>query len=138
MTVHSWYFGSLESVYFDILCTDSKLQRFKIILKPDLNDATLHVINMSEIISDDIIDFLDSYPVCGGYMICEDVIVYCWQNLFNTWGAYTGLTSAPFSSVVTRWDGSVYSLCPTSGRFVYYCAGDGGGSFLDKVVADLF
>jgi hypothetical protein len=98
---------------------------------------------MSEIISDDIIDSLNLYPVYspGGYGICVDVLVDFCENLCNnSWGAYTGLASAPFTIVVRRWKGSVYSLCPTSGIFVYYCADNGGGSFSNKgiVVADLF
>jgi hypothetical protein len=97
---------------------------------------------MSEIISDDMMKSLELYSlsVCGGYRICEDVLVYFWKNRFNAaWGAYAGLTSAPFTDVVTRWNGSVDSLCPTSGRFVYYASG-GGESFFNKgiVVVDLF
>ena len=56
---------------------------------------------------------------CEGYRICEDALVCFWNN-HGTWGAYTGLTSAPFTNVVTRWDGFSDSLCPASGRFVYY------------------
>ena len=48
MTPSSWYFGSWESLYFDILYTDSKLLRFKIIIKSDLGDASLHSIIKSE------------------------------------------------------------------------------------------
>ena len=137
MTLSSWYFGS-ESVYFDIFYTDSKLQRFKIIIKPDLSDASLHVINMSEIISDDLMESLDVYHVCEKYQICEDALVYFWNNRM-TWGTYTGLTSASFTNVVTRWDENFDSLCPTSGRFVY-CIYDVYGGFTNNriVVADLF
>ena len=46
MIVSSWYFGSRDSVYFDIIYTDSVLQRFKI-MEPDLSDASLHAINWS-------------------------------------------------------------------------------------------
>ena len=124
MTVSSWYFGSWESVYFDVLYTDSKLQRFKIIIKPDLSDATLHVINMSEIIADDLMESL-AFKICEGYRICEDALVSFWNN-HKKWGAYAGLTSAPFANVVSRWNGLGYvdSLCPASGRFVY-CTDDG-------------
>ena len=127
MTVSSWYFKSCESVYFDVLYTDSKLQRFKIIIKPDLSDASLHVINnMSEIVADDLMESL-AFKFCEGYRICEDALVSFWTN-HEMWGAYTGLTSAPFANVVTRWDGlgRVDSLCPASGRFVY-CTEDGVG-----------
>ena len=141
MTVSSWYFGSLDSIYFNVLYTDSKLQRFKIIIKPDLSDASLHFINMSEFISDDLKNSLEAYriQVCDGYRICEDALVWFWNNPSRkTWGTYTGLTStpSPLTNVVTRWNGQVESLCPTSGRFVY-CTDDG---FIRRriVVVDLF
>jgi len=81
---------------------------------------------------------LKSYRVCDGFRICEDALVYYW-NYRKKWGTYAGLTSAPFTSVVTRWDGHVDSLCPASGRFVY-CTDDGDGTFINRliVVVDLF
>ena len=138
MPLSSWYFGS-ESIYFDILYKDSKLRRFKIIIKPDLSDVSLHFINMmSEINSDDLMLNLEIQNVHEGHRICEDTLVYFWNNRL-TWGAYVGLTSAPFTNVVTRWVGYVDSLCPTSGRFVYWTDG-GDESFINYriVVADLF
>jgi hypothetical protein len=145
MTVFSWYFGSWESVYFDIIYTDSIRQRFKIIIKPDLSDVSLHVINMPEIISNDLMKSLvDGYKFYDGYMICDDALVYVWNNR-ETWGAYTGLTSAPFTNVVTRWPGNasghIDSLFPNSGRFVY-CTDDRDrdGNFVNSeiTVVDLF
>ena len=136
MTVSSWYLGS-ESVYFDIFYTDSKLQRFKIVIKPDLSDASLHLINMSEIISYDLMKSLKAHRVCEEYRICEDALVLFWNNYNNynkTSGTYAGLTSAPFTNVVTRRDGYLHSLCPASGRFVY-CIYEG---IMKIVVADLF
>ena len=81
------------------------------------------------------------------YRICEDALVYFWTDR-KKWAAYAGLTSAPFTNVVARWnfstsapfissatgwDDYVVSLCPTSGRLVY-CI-DGG----DRIaVVDLF
>ena len=35
-TVDHWYYGSLQHLYFDILCEDSKLHRFRIMLEPVL------------------------------------------------------------------------------------------------------
>ena len=116
----------------------SKVQRFKIIIKPDLSDASLHVINMSKIISDDLIECL--YRVYGGYRICEDSLVCFWKNRFKT-GAYAGLISAPFTNVVTRWNGPGYikSLCPASGRYVCCSEGRSESIFSSKlVVVDLF
>ena len=124
MTISPWYIGSWESVYFDIFHMDSKLQRFKIIIKPDLSDASLHLINMSEITSYDFLDSLEVYrdSFCEGYRICEDTLVYFWNNHFMTWGAYVGSTPTPFTKVVTAQRNEFFdslSLCPTSGRFVY-------------------
>ena len=138
LVLSSWYFEFWDSIYFGVLSSDSTLQRFKIIIKPDLSDASLHFINVSEIISAGLIKSLKSYSYCDGLRICEDALVYFWNNR-KTWGAYAGLTSAPFTNVVTQWDGHVDSLCPTSGRFVY-CTTDGDGTFINRliVVVDLF
>ena len=74
-------------------------------------------------------------------MICEDALVFIWNNR-KTWVAYTGLTSAPFTNVVTQWNGHMHCLCPASGRFVYHTNlnvgdSDGGGGII-QVVGDLF
>lgn len=117
LTVSSWYL-SLDSVYIDFFYT-SKLQRFNIIIKPDLSDASLHVINISNFISDDLMLSLGEDYICD-YRICEDAFVYFWNNSSSkTWVAYTGLISAPFTNVLKQWNGQVGSLCPASGRFVY-------------------
>ena len=145
MTVSSWYFGSgsSESVYFDFFYT-SKIQKFKIIIKPDLSYASLHVINrISELISDDLITSLGRYSTCKD-QICEDALVYL-RNIPSrkTLGGYAGLilTSAPSFNVVMQWNGSVESICPASGRFVYWprCR-DGERTFSRSriVVIDLF
>ena len=144
MTTSSWYIGSWGPIYFDIFHTDSKLQRFKIIIKPDLSDASLHFLNMSEITSDDFLESLEVY--CErGYRICEDALVYFWKNRFMTWGVYVGLTSTPFTNVVKQWSEifDSFSLCPTSGRFVYIINGGvyGTPSPINSsgiVVVDLF
>ena len=126
MTVSSWYFGSRESFYFDTLYTGTRrsFQRFKIIIKPDLSDSTLHVMNMSEIFLEDLLESLKAYRACADYRICDDALVYYWEtrNHRDRWGAYTGLTSAPYTNIVTRSNEEVQvqSLCPSSGRFVYY------------------
>jgi hypothetical protein len=142
MTISPWYFGSRdrESVYFDILYKDSILQRFKIFIKPDLSDVSLHFIYMSEIISNDLMNaLLEAYKICDGYMICDDALVYFWNNL-KRWRAYAGFTSAPFTSLITRWNGYINSLCSTSGRFVYlsHSYTNDGDCSSTIVVVDLF
>ena len=120
ITVSSWYFGSLDSLYFDILYADSKLQRFKIIVKPDLSDTSIQVINSSIIISKALKKAFERLTTCDTYSICEDALVYfCNYPRKGQWLTYAGLTSAPFTNVVTQSKGCINSLCPTSGRFAY-------------------
>jgi len=115
----SWYFGSWESIYFDTLCGDSRQHRFKMIVKPDLSDASLHFINTCQLTA------YDSWHVSfQRYRICEDTIVSCWRNSdTRKCGAYTGLTSATFTNL-SEWGESGRSLCPASGRFVYFANDD--------------
>ena len=128
-TVSPWYFGSSHPLYFDMLC-QGLLHRFKLIVKPDLSDASLHVINTSELTPHNF-----DYVSFQSYRICEDILVSCWMNYH--WhpsryqcGIYTGLTSDRFSNVIARGGpaakmllhlGRGYSLfsCPASGRFVF-------------------
>ena len=78
--VSSWYSGSSESVYFDLFFTDSMLQRLKIIIKPDLSDVSLQVVNRSKIISNDFMKSLETNKICDGYMICDNALVYFWDD----------------------------------------------------------
>ena len=103
MTLSSWYFGTgfLDSVYFSFFFT-SKIQKFKLIIKPDLSDASLHDINISECIPDDIMTFLAR---CSAYKyrICEDALVYILNTSRRKLGRpFTNsiLTSTPSSNVV--------------------------------------
>ena len=148
-TISSWYFGSSQPLYFDMICQDSKLRRFEIMLKPDLSTASLHLVNTSELTR---LDFRILFY--GDYMICEDTLVSCWyfDGLSNTkapsgneqWGVYTGSTSARFSNVTSNggpaskmllpdigdwWCG--YKVCPASGRFLLRDIGGHGLIVLD-------
>ena len=119
MLPSSWYFECWESIYLGMLFSDSKIQRFKVVIKPDLNDASLHFINKHEIISNELMGFIRPSELHHErYMICDDALVYFWGNNESNWGAYAGLTS-PLTNVVTLWNGRVSSLSPTSGRIVY-------------------
>ena len=96
---------------------------------------------MSETVSGDLKKTWGGpFRVCEGYRICEDSLVYYWHNHSKTDILFTGLglisTSSPFTNVVTRWDGFIKSLCPTSGRFVYLTDDD----YFPReiVVVDLF
>ena len=114
-----------------MLCRDSKLHRFKLIVEPDLSDASLHVIHTSEPTPHnfDKVSF-------QSYRICEDALVSCWKiygrPAEDLCGVYTGLTSARFANVIShggpaakmllpdRDIGPDYRLfsCPASGRFI--------------------
>ena len=129
-TISSWYFGSSHPLYFDMLCRDSKLHRFQIMLSPDLSTASLQVINTSEQAPHDFDDiFFDDYR------ICEDTLVSCWiytdqyQDQPEN-GVYTGLTSVRFFNVTSDRRSApkvllpdtgyldLFYSCPASGRFV--------------------
>ena len=134
MPVDFWYFDLWA---FDILYEDSILVRYKIIPKPDLSDGSLHFINMSKFISDDI----SESRRLSRYRICEDTVVYIWNNPKMTLGACVGLTSTAFdfTNVVTRLKGvkgHIDSLCPTSGRCVYRIFDCVGSKSI--IVVDLF
>ena len=137
MTVTPWHLASLESFHFDVLYTNSKLQRFKIIIKPDFSDSSIHVINKPEVISDkNFLSQLELDEDCPGhYRICDGAHVYFWNN-YKRWNTFTGMTSAPFTNIVSQWTSGhqVDSLCPASGRYVYR-----DRSWSDKIyVVDLF
>ena len=116
-TISPWYSGSRESIYFDILRLDSKLDRFKLIVKPDLSEASLHPINASKLTPREF----DNVSFPSSYRICEDTISSFWSNSHEC-GVHTGLTSTLFSDSTLRYwiTKHNHSLCPASGRFVYF------------------
>jgi hypothetical protein len=113
-TMSSWYFGSPHSLYFDMLCQDSKLHRFQVMLKPDLSTASLHVINIYELSPHDF-----NYATFEDYRICEDTLFSCWiyDDLLRPYqcGVYTGLTSARFTNIISRSGPAAKMLLPDIG-----------------------
>ena len=101
---------------------------------------------MSEINSDDLMRFAEYELSYERYMICDDALVSFWKHTYGSldpeWGAYTGLTSPPFTDMLMRRNGHVDSLCPTSGRYVYFDDDHDDGSLPVRtgsiVVVDLF
>ena len=123
----SWYFGSSQPLYFDMLCEDSKLHRFQILLDPDLSTASLDVINISEHTPYDF-----RYVFSEDYRVCEDTLVSSWVNddyrpnpSIYQCGVYTGSTStrsAPAAKMLLPDFFRLVSLprcCPASGRLVF-------------------
>ena len=116
-------------------CQDLKRHRFKIILKPDLSTASLHVVNTPELTPHNF-----PFVYLEDYRICEDTLVSCWfvhANRLDTpsrsrfqWGVYTESMSARFSNItggpafkmllpiIDIRSKCRYILCPASGRFV--------------------
>ena len=147
-TISSWYFGSSQPLYFDMLCRDSKLHRFKIILEPDLSTASLHVIKTSELTP---LNFDNVF--LQDYKICEDTLVSCWfvdARCFNTgskfrwqWGVYTGSMSTRFSNVTSNGSLAAKMLLPESLRRLFFCPASGRFvhqdiRFGDVAVLDVF
>ena len=56
-----------------MLCQDSKLHRFQMMLEPDLSTASLHDINTSELTPHDF-----DCVFFQNYRICEETLVACW------------------------------------------------------------
>ena len=132
--VSSWYFGSPDHLYFDMLSNDvsNKPYRFKIELKPDLSTASLHTIYNPGLtpLSLDVDAYFD------GYKICEDTLVSFWlyddEEEAHHCEIYTESTSACFDNAISHsrpaakmllpdiGRDSEYVLypCPASGRFV--------------------
>ena len=158
LTVSSWYFGSWESLYFDIISQKkSEPQRYKINIKPDLSDASLHVIKMYNPFSDDsTAPLLVGLRDCDGYRICDGALVYFGNNddyYLNFLDSCAGLTrtSAPsskffFTDMINCWNHKAYSdifsiksICPASGRFVHYRTYVSSRGNYDKIIiVDLF
>lgn len=94
------------------------------IIKPDLSDASLHVISIAE---SSPLSF-DPYTSFQSYRLCEDTLVSFWNNSENLkCGIFSGFTSAQFSRDVgvRHWLArDCHYLCPASGRFVYFGNGD--------------
>ena len=121
-TISSWYFGSSQPLYFDMLCQDSKLHRFQVLLQPDLSAASLHVMNISEQTAHDF-----KYVSFEDYRICEDTLVSCWTlDSKPGCGVYMSL---PFANGISHGGPAakrllsgigdcVPYLCPASGRIV--------------------
>jgi hypothetical protein len=102
-----------------MLRLDSKLNRFKLIVKPDLSDASLHVINTSGLT-------LHNFKNVSfqSYRICEDTLVSIWRSYDHKFGVYTGLTTAHFTSDIAWIARDDHSICPASGRIVYFAYSD--------------
>jgi hypothetical protein len=123
----SLVFWLFASSLFRMLC-QGLLHRFKLIVKLDLSDASLHVINTFQRTTHNF-----DYTSFESYRICEDTLVSFWEYVLpGTYqcGLYTGLTSARFADVISH-DGPATRMllsdvgynfrlfsCSASGRFV--------------------
>ena len=147
--ISSWYFGSSQPLYFDMLCRYSRLHRFQIMLEPDLSTASLHVVHISEPIPYDF-----NHVIFQEYRICEDTLVSCWFNDLSYYngrrdryrcGVYTGSTSARLANAISHGrHPAAKMLLPDIGlaRFPYWCPASGRFVLKDSshrvAVLDLF
>ena len=81
------------------------------------SEASLHLIDTSKLTPQTFENV--SFP--SSYRICEDTISSFWSNSHEC-GVHTGLTSTLFSDSTLRYwiTKHNHSLCPASGRFVYF------------------
>ena len=124
--ISSWYCHPSKPLYFDILCLDSKLHRFQILLDPDLSTASLLVIKISEHTPYDF-----HYLFSDDYRVCEDTLVSSWlydyrlEPIIHQYGVYTGSTSTrsdPAAKMLLPENFRCIRLlrcCPASGRLVF-------------------
>lgn len=136
-----WYFGSSNPLYFDLLRHNSTVDRFQIMLKPDLTSANVQFINsVNPICNDSKLD-----TTRDEYRLCEDSLFSCriydnypldgfsrYQNLraiqgFKPNRFFAVSNGSPARQVVLPHDWHhTYSLssCPASGRFVAHLVSD--------------
>jgi hypothetical protein len=134
----SWYFGSSSSIFFDLLRHDSTVDRFKIMLKPDLTSAYVQFIDSVNSIRDD--SKFDT--TADEYRLCEDLLFSCriYDNYpLDGWSRYRNLhdnehnrcfaisNGGPAGQVILPYIlHRTYSLssCPASGRFIVRLVSD--------------
>ena len=122
--ISNWYSGSSQPLYFDAFCRDLKLYGFEIVIEPDLSDASLRIMNISQLT-------LSDHLIIQPYSICEDNLVSCWhigvadlkhcKVHVRTNTPSRGPTSTVLNVLLpnTRNVYSTLSSCPASGRFVH-------------------
>jgi len=120
-----WYFGSRNTLYFDMLCQDSTEHTFQIIFESDLSSVAINSVNSLK---------LERGNTDVDYMICEDLIFSCrvyddrmgWSGYSDS-GESTGtrfLTishDSPVAKIILPDLGSTYGgllSCPASGTFL--------------------
>ena len=129
----SWYIDNSRPLHLDkiyIGLEDSHLDRFKITIKPDLSDVTLHFLNTLPIDDGEHGEHHIDYPNFSASMLCEDTLVSCW-NATDGCGLYTGsMLSRPPNAMLhgdikmslpikrSTWE-RFDPICPASGRVVY-------------------
>lgn len=135
----AWYIDSSQPLYVDKIymydLDGSHLDRFKITIKPDLSDATLHFVNSLHSDEGYVICVLEDgledtgLPNISASTVCEDTLVSCWGGPDHC-GIHTGSMlsrptlhddvrmSLPFRPARRSWE-SIGPICPASGRFVY-------------------
>jgi hypothetical protein len=145
-TILNWYAGSSQSIHLGVSAEDwDSNHNVKIVIKPDLSDISLHVINTCQLAP----DFHTLYP---RYHILEDHTHVSQAYLMDDHEGmiYIRSTSSPPSNIISS-ESPIFlklslpgveahsmstSSCPASGRFVYIPRDDTLEDNLEIVVVD--
>ena len=126
-TLSSWYFGSSQPLYCDLLGLlnsggDSTLHRFQLMIEPDLSTASLHLTNTPEISPHEFTDvYFEEYMICEASLVSHfmysnrnydsDSSHSSLQDQPRKFGVYTGLTTdACFANGIISSDGPAVNM----------------------------
>lgn len=113
-TISYWYSASSQPLYINVLRQDADihafdLHTFEIVIKPNLSDVFLRVVNTSQ---------AHDFDLLPEYRICDDTLVYCWHSdrpdRFRV--DIPSLSSHPV--LIPTSETSHISMDPASGRLV--------------------
>ena len=128
--ISEWHSVSLQSIHLGILCHAFKLHDCKIVIKPDLSDISLHIVNTFQLTADEFNTMLQER-----YNVCEDTHISCGPGKFfpqnhqrrihiRSRPSHPSNVRTPRCPVILNVSlpGSRFcsqSSCPASGRFVH-------------------
>ena len=143
-TTSPWYYSFSNTLYFDMLHEDATLLRFRILLEPDLNSSTLHLVNILEINCDDFLH--DMAKDCN---ICESSLFSCrlyddslsgrsWHHDLTLIHFFSASHSSPIAKVIFPELSGMYHLlsCPATGRLMVLFDLDGSNKLVELDLYD--
>jgi hypothetical protein len=141
-TILDWYAGSSQSIHLGVSVEDLNIHDVEIVIKPDLSDISLHVINTCQLAPDFRTILCPQYQ----YRILEDHThvseVYARKDESRIYIRSTSSSPpniiSPESPIILKLSlpglGALSTSCPASGRFVYFPRDD----YFEIVVVDFF